>query len=163
MPDPSPAAPTTLRRAAAPVTGTAAGRARTAAWLSKQVELGVAEVELSLPQYRVLSMLDEGSAVSSAVAERLAVRPPSVTSVVDGLAARGLVERRPVLGDRRRVSLVLTDAGRRSLAEADAAADRRLGTIAAALGTDDGDRALEDLGLWQRALVAHHLSRAVIR
>ena len=66
---------------------------RTAAWLAKQVELSLAEVDLSLSQYRILGLLDEGSAVSSALAERLAVRPPSVTAVIDGLVTRGLVAR----------------------------------------------------------------------
>ena len=36
--------------------------ARSAAWLAKQVELGLSSVELSVPQYRVLSLLDEGDA-----------------------------------------------------------------------------------------------------
>ena len=141
----------------------AAGRARTAAWLAKQVEVAVGQVELSLPQYRVLGLLDEGSSASSAVAERLAVRPPSVTAVVDGLVARRLVTRRPEQGDRRRISLVLTPEGRRVLAAADAAADQRLGTIAGGLGSAEGGRALDDLGLWQQALVAHHRARTTRR
>src|SRR5579875_2609967 len=93
---------------------------RTAAWLAKQVEIGLAEVDLSLPQYRVLGLLDESSAVSSDLADRLDVRPPTVTAVVDGLVTRGLVERRPVEGDRRRVAHALTDAGRRLLLAGDA-------------------------------------------
>jgi len=48
---------------------------RTAAWLGKQVEIGLGTADLSLPQYRVLGLLDERSAVSSDLAERLAVRP----------------------------------------------------------------------------------------
>src|ERR1035437_9408039 len=58
---------------------------RTAAWLAKQVEIGLGSVDLSLPQYRVLGLLDESPAFSSALAERLAVRPPSVTAIVDPL------------------------------------------------------------------------------
>src|ERR1035437_5415210 len=84
---------------------------RTAAWLAKQVEIGLGSVDLSLPQYRVLGLLDESPAFSSALAERLAVRPPSVTAIVDGLVARGLVERRPVESDRRRVGHALTENG----------------------------------------------------
>lgn len=131
--------------------------ARTAAWLAKQVELGLASVDLSLPQYRVLGLLDAGPAVSSALADRLAVRPPSVTAVIDGLVARGLVDRRPVQDDRRRVSHVLTGSGRRLLAEADAAVEARLREIATSLA-DPGLalRAIEDLGIWQQALRAHH-------
>jgi long-chain acyl-CoA synthetase len=136
---------------------------RTAAWLAKQVELGICDVELSLPQYRVLSLLDEGSAVSSALAERLAVRPPSVTSVIEGLVARGLVDRQPVADDRRRVSLALTDEGRQTLAAADAAASCRLQMIAQSLEADGkAERALADLDLWQQAFVAYHRSKATL-
>jgi len=131
--------------------------ARTAAWLAKQVELGLASVDLSLPQYRVLGLLDAGPAVSSALANRLAVRPPSVTAVIDGLVTRGLVDRRAVEDDRRRVSHVLTGPGRRLLAEADTAVDARLAGIAASLADPAlAARAIEDLGIWQQAFRAHH-------
>src|SRR5579871_3766444 len=106
---------------------------RTAAWIAKQVELGLEEVGLSLPQYRVLSLLDAGPTISSALADRLAVRPPSVTSVVDGLVGRGLVERTHREDDRRRVSHVLTTAGRAILESADEAVERRLVAITSCL------------------------------
>jgi len=129
---------------------------RTAAWLSKQVELGLDEVELTLPQYRILWLLDAGPTISSTLAGRLAVRPPTVTAVVDGLAARGLVERRHSERDRRQVSHSLTPAGRRLLHLADDAVDHRLATIAGCL-TEEGaaERALDSLDLWQRALMTH--------
>jgi long-chain acyl-CoA synthetase len=129
---------------------------RTLAWLAKQVELSFGDVDLSLPQYRVLALLNEGSAVASALAERLAVRPPSVTSVVDGLVARGLVDRVPRQDDRRRVTLRLTPAGVRVLAEADAAADARVAEIAGALGPEPAARLIEDLGRWHEAMVTRH-------
>ncbi|HEX3946103.1 MAG TPA: MarR family transcriptional regulator, partial [Acidimicrobiales bacterium] len=106
---------------------------RAMAWLARQVELGAADAELSLPQYRVLGILDPGPAISSALADRLAVRRPSVTAVVDGLVARGLVSRRHDECDRRQVSHVLTTEGRRVLAAADRAVDRRLEAVAACL------------------------------
>src|ERR1700689_2007387 len=92
---------------------------RVAAWLAKQVEIGLATADLSLPQYRVLGLLDESPAVGADLAERLAVRPPSVTAIMDGLVARGLVERRHVVADRRLVDHVLTDEGHRALGLAD--------------------------------------------
>ncbi len=129
---------------------------RTAAWLSKQVELGLNEVDLSLPQYRILWLLDSGPSLSSALAERLAVRPPSVTAVVDGLVARGLVDRRHSEGDRRHVSHVLTAGGRATLTAADAAVDRRLRDIAGCLAHErDTERAVGDLSLWHDAMLAH--------
>ncbi len=128
---------------------------RTLAWLAKQVELSFT-VDLSLPQYRVLALLNEGSDVASALAERLAVRPPSVTSVVDGLVARGLVDRVPRQDDRRRVTLTLTAEGVRLLAEADAAADARVAEIAASLGPDRAAQLVDDLDRWHEAMVARH-------
>jgi len=142
----------------------AASPARAAAWLAKQVELALATVDLSLPQYRVLSLLDEGSAISSALAERLAVRPPSVTAVVDGLVARELVTRHQVDGDRRRISLVLTPAGRRLLALADAAADERLATLLDCLeGPGARGRALNGLDLWRQAMATRRQRVAAAR
>lgn len=129
---------------------------RTAAWLAKQVELGLGEVDLSPSQYRVLWLLAHGPSVSSALAERMAVRPPTVTSVVDGLVARGLVERGHAGGDRRQVTHVLTPEGERVLAAADGAVDRRLVEIAQCLPTERlADRALGALALWQQAMLAH--------
>lgn len=137
---------------------------RAAAWLAKQVEIGLASADLSLPQYRVLGLLDESPAVSSDLAERLAVRPPSVTAIIDGLVARGLVERRDVAADRRLVDHVLTEAGHRALAQADSAVATRLGDIAACL-EDEGDRtrAFDGLFAWRRAFGAYRRARSAAR
>jgi DNA-binding MarR family transcriptional regulator len=133
-----------------------------AAWLARQVEQALASAELSVPQYRVLSLLDEGSAISSSLAEKLAVRPPSVTSVVDGLVARALVAREPVDGDRRRISLVLTPAGRQLLRAADEAADERLTSLLECLEDEaDRRRALDDLEVWRRVMVARRQQAVV--
>jgi long-chain acyl-CoA synthetase len=137
---------------------------RTAAWLAKQVEIGLATANLSLPQYRVLGLLDESSAVSSDLAERLAVRPPSVTAIIDGLVARGLVERRHVVADRRQVDHILTESGRQALDTADAAVTGRLCEIAACLGDEDETtRAFDGLLAWRRAFGAYRLARSTAR
>jgi DNA-binding MarR family transcriptional regulator len=57
----------------------------------------------------------------SDLAEALHIAPRSATEVVDGLAERGLVERRPDPADRRAVQVALTPAGRALLVEVDAA------------------------------------------
>lgn len=137
---------------------------RTAAWLAKQVELGLASADLSPSQYRVLGFLDERSTVSSDLAERLAVRPPSVTAVVDGLVSRGLVERRTVVADRRQVALALTTAGRRALDTADAAVSSRLADIASCLDDEaEITQAFNGLLTWRRALRAYRLARSAAR
>ena len=68
-------------------TKTTTGAARAVARLAKQVEVALAPLDLSLPQYRVLALLGDGSTASSVLARKLAVSPPSVTAVVDGLVA----------------------------------------------------------------------------
>ncbi len=137
---------------------------RTAAWLAKQVEIGLGSVDLSLPQYRVLGLLDESSAFSSALAERLAVRPPSVTAIVDGLVARGLVERRPVESDRRRVDLALTETGRTVLNSADAAVAARLCDIAGCLADPaEAECAFDGLAAWRHAFIAYRSARRSVR
>ena len=101
----------------------------TIARLARHVELAVASVDLTLSQYRVLSILGEGREAASALAEKLAVSRPSVTGVVDGLVARGLVRRDQGDGDRRRVDVDLTESGRELLVAADLAVDQRMERI----------------------------------
>jgi DNA-binding MarR family transcriptional regulator len=128
---------------------------RVAAWLSKRVEVALGTVDLTLPQYRVLGILAEGSSAASGLADRLAVRRPSITAIVDGLVTRGLVDRRQEDSDRRRVALRLTDEGARTLADADEAVDDYLASIAGHLSSKDEAMALRALELWGKALTAH--------
>jgi long-chain acyl-CoA synthetase len=132
--------------------------------MARQVEMGLASVDLSLPQYRILGLLDESSAFSSALAERLAVRPPSITAIIDGLVARGLVERHPVESDRRRVDHSLTDTGLTVLTAADAAVAARLCDIAGCLDDPaEAKRAFEGLATWRRAFIAYRAARKSAR
>jgi len=132
------------------------GAARALARLARHVEQALDPLELSLPQYRVLSLLADGSSASSALAGRLAVSPPSVTAVVDGLVTRGLVERQADPGDRRRLTLLLTPDGVALLRRAEAAVDERLGMVAEYL-EDPGSAAaaIEALQQWNHALDAY--------
>jgi long-chain acyl-CoA synthetase len=98
--------------------------------------------------------LCEGREAASGLADKLAVSRPSVTGVVDGLVARGLVQREHDASDRRRVGHELTDAGRRLLATADAEVQRRMGEIAGALPADSSDP-FAALAIWRDALDAH--------
>jgi long-chain acyl-CoA synthetase len=139
-----------------PVLGT---YGRVAAWLSKRVEVALAQVELTLPQYRVLGILAEGSAAASGLADRLAVRRPSITALIDGLEARGLVDRRQEDTDRRRVELRLTPEGASTLARADTAVDEYLVAIAGHLPDKEEAMALRSLELWARAMVESRQGR----
>jgi long-chain acyl-CoA synthetase len=126
---------------------TITGAARAVARLAKQVEVALGPLDLSLPQYRVLALLGEGSTASSVLARRLAVSPPSVTAVVDGLVGRGLVEREADPEDRRRLTLLLSRDGAKLLTAADAAAEARLDEIAGYF-----DAPQTGLDLWNLAL-----------
>jgi long-chain acyl-CoA synthetase len=127
---------------------------RVAAWLSKRVEVALATVDLTLPQYRVMGILAEGSSAASGLADRLAVRRPSITAIVDGLVAKGLVDRRQEDSDRRKVALRLTDKGVRVLAQADRDVDAYLVSIAQHLPSKEEATALHSLTLWGRAMTA---------
>jgi long-chain acyl-CoA synthetase len=132
---------------------------RTVAWLARQIELGLSAVELTAAQYRALSMLASEPTGSTALADFLAVRPPSITSMVDGLVSRGLVQRHSSEEDRRCVSHTLTDAGRHALVAADDALATRLREIADYLNDEEATAAIDSLALWQRALVARRAER----
>jgi long-chain acyl-CoA synthetase len=128
--------------------------ARAAARLSKRLDVALGTVDLSLPQYRLLVFLSRRAEGASGLAGRLAVSPPTVTTLVDGLVSRGLVERGQDPDDRRRVRHELTSAGRRALAAADDALGARLEELAARLSPAQARRALEGLELWHQALDA---------
>jgi DNA-binding MarR family transcriptional regulator/AcrR family transcriptional regulator len=149
----------TTRRAGGP--GPRQYSGRVAVRLAKHVEIALGRVELSLAQYRVLVLLERGSAAASALASKLVVSPPSVTAIIDGLVARGLVQRRPVAADRRRVDHVLTAEGRRVLRAADAAVGARLADIARYLPPARRAVAAEGLQSWLEAMDAYIEERVV--
>ena len=122
--------------------------------------MGLSQVDLSLPQYRILMFLDEGTTVPSQLANHLAVSRPTITSVVDGLVARGLVERHHHHDDRRRIAHALTPAGRQLLEVADRNVDARLKEIAGHLDEEaQVEEALQGLDWWRRALEAFRTAR----
>ena len=120
--------------------------------LAKLLELALAEIDLSPSQYRVLMLLADGSTAASTLASKLAVSPPSVTAMIDGLVARGLVQRRASASDRRRVDHLLTRKGVSMLEDADRVAARRLADVAAHAPSESGEEALVALGTWMVAM-----------
>jgi DNA-binding MarR family transcriptional regulator len=76
--------------------------------------------ELTLPQFRILSIVASSPARAGRIAERAAVSRPTLSGLLDGLAARGFVRRTEVEGDRRGVHLEVTVEGRRVLQRAEA-------------------------------------------
>ena len=131
--------------------------ARAAARFSKSMEVALASVNLSLPQYRLLAYLSGGPERATALAGRLDVSPPSLTALVDGAVARNLVERVTAEEDRRSVRHVITPAGAEALARADDAVAARLAAVTEHLSPAQAKKALEGLELLGKAM---DLSRA---
>ena len=76
------------------------------------------ETELTLSQFNMLSALGEGRSKVTEVAAAADVAPPTATRALRALEHRGFVERRRNAGsDGRHVTVVLTDAGSKVLAE----------------------------------------------
>jgi len=120
-----------------------------AARLARHLELALADVELTLPQLRLLIFLAERPGAAKQLANRTQVRPPSLTALVDGLAQRGLVERKPDPDDGRKIQLVMTPAGRLVLEAGVQACQTRLEHIADYHRQDD---AIDALSTWVGAL-----------
>ena len=126
--------------------------ARAAARFSKALEVALAAVGLSLPQYRLLAFLAGGPERATALAGWLDVSPPSLTALVDGAVARKLVERVAAEDDRRCVRHVITPDGHEALARADAAVSEKLVAVTARLSPAQARKVVEGLELLGRAL-----------
>ena len=92
--------------------------------LSNAMAAELKAIGLSVPQFDLLSTLTEREGVTQQeLAERLYVTKGNVSGLVDRLVEGGLLERRPLAGDRRSHALHLTPRGR-GLAEQGLAAQR---------------------------------------
>jgi long-chain acyl-CoA synthetase len=76
---------------------------------------------MTLPQYRLLSLVATAPERASRLADRASVTRPSLTGILDGLVTRGWVARSDVDGDRRGVTLTITAAGQQAYDDATAA------------------------------------------
>ncbi len=125
-----------------------ASAVHTVARLARQLECSCDQ--LTLAQYRVLAMVNRGDEQASRLAGRLAVAPPTLTAVVDGLVERGLLRRCEVSGDRRATRICITAAGRAALETAERTMSERLETVLRRVG--DREAALVTLAELGHAL-----------
>jgi DNA-binding MarR family transcriptional regulator len=88
---------------------------------------------LSLSSLKLLRALAEGDRSMREVSQALHVSPRTITDMIDGLEARGLVARCPHPSDRRVTRLHLTEAGTHELAGASTEAERVAATAVSAL------------------------------
>lgn len=120
------------------------------AGFARVVERALGDCGLSMSQYRLLALLSHGSEVASRAAEALLSSRPAVTSLVDGLVAKGYVDRRPDASDRRKIALLLTDAGAAALEAAHGAADAAVQALLATASPEDVETAAAGMQAWAR-------------
>ena len=84
-------------------------------WLARVLER--TEAPLTTSQFRIMRRAAAGGERAARLADRLAVRKPTLTALADGLVAAGYLVREADKADRRAVRLHLTAAGERALAE----------------------------------------------
>src|SRR5437868_7451772 len=113
---------------------------RTLVRLARMLERGAGG--LSLPQFRVLALVDEGGERASQLADRLAVAKPTVTAVVDGLVERGYLRRTADQNDKRATRITLTADGWDALDAAEAAMTERFDAV---LGHAHDPRAIHNV------------------
>ncbi|SDT25406.1 MarR family winged helix-turn-helix transcriptional regulator [Microlunatus soli] len=86
-----------------------------ALWLARVLER--TRAPLTTSQFRMMRRAAAGGERAARLAERLAVRKPTLTAIADGLVAGGFLIREADSTDRRVVRLELTAEGRAALAE----------------------------------------------
>ena len=97
--------------------------------------------DISGRELAVLTVIAEGHSPSQLeAAQRLSIDRTTMVAMIDGLEAKGLVERRPDAADRRRNIVALTETGMRTMHGASAATDAAEQEFLAPLTGRDGDR-----------------------
>ena len=74
---------------------------------------------MSLAQLRIMTLVAHDPVRASVLAEGAALSRPTLTGVLEGLVAKGWIDRCAVDGDRRGVTLSITSSGRTALVDAE--------------------------------------------
>ena len=102
---------------------------------------------VTLTQYRALVILAScGPQSLSALADALAVTPPTASRVCDGLVRKHLVRRRSDPSDRRRVRIALGVAGRRLIDNVTANRRCEIAALLDSISAEDRPALLAALG-----------------
>lgn len=110
---------------------------------------------LTLPQFRCLKAIAaQGVTLTTHLARQIQVTVPTMTSRLDGLVERGLVQRQPDPLSRRQVRVSLTAAGDALLARYQAVIAARLSEVLSPLSTESRARLLVALDDLDTALMA---------
>lgn len=106
---------------------------------------------LSLPESSALSRLDRhGPATGAELAKLEQISPQSISATLQALEAKDLIQRAADPGDRRRVILSLTKAGRATVHSKRAARTEQLARGLEALSDEERDKLLAALPVLER-------------
>ena len=103
------------------------------------------EAGMPLSSIQVLVTVSMGDITIGEISSRLHIAKPNVTPLVDKLERDGLVERCAVERDKRKVSVHLTEAGRRKLDEHTGILDKEAEELTERLGESDAARLADAL------------------
>lgn len=109
--------------------------------ISSQFHRHVRAAGLAVLEWRVLASLAEGDGRPvGEIAALVLAKQPTLTKLIDRMAASGLVRRGRSAGDRRQRLVYITPAGRRRVAPLLVAAKRHEAAVLATLGPEDARR-----------------------
>ncbi|WP_407344504.1 MarR family transcriptional regulator [Pengzhenrongella phosphoraccumulans] len=117
--------------------------------------------DLSIADFRVLSIIASGENSPSQIAARLLLSKPTISSTLDSLGKRALIERSAVPDDARAVTLALSEKGADLLERAERRMSRQLELLCAR--TPDADQVVASLAALEsaiEAIVTDRLARA---
>lgn len=101
---------------------------------------------VTIAQYQALKHLSHhGSSTIGSLAEGLEVSQPAATTLVDRMAKRGLVDRRPGKSDRRQAEVTLTEAAQTILDQLESERMDRLSRILVRMEPDDRRKFVESM------------------
>jgi DNA-binding MarR family transcriptional regulator len=117
--------------------------------LAKVLEIVLYGLELTMNQFRLLSLVGEGITSSRELGLRLVVKAPNLTVLTRTMTERGLLDRTRSEDDGRRIVLTLTPGGRTTLARARTQCETALLNLATNVNTPtDGERLVKSLDQW---------------
>jgi DNA-binding MarR family transcriptional regulator len=109
---------------------------------------------VTLPQFRMLVVLEAGQQNLGGLAAALDVAPSTATRMVDRLVDAGLVSRTIPAGNRRAISLTLTASGRRTVRTVTARRRRDLRRVIKQIPTDRREAVAEAMNDFAEAAEA---------
>jgi DNA-binding MarR family transcriptional regulator len=120
--------------------------------LSKVLEIVLSARGLTMNQFHLMSLVDEGETAPTMLSRRLVMKPPNITAMVTGLIERGLMTSSKSAEDKRRTELAVTDDGRTSLHQARHRCAQALEYLAEEATAGGGRPLIDSLASWLPAL-----------